>query len=71
MSKTINVSIVKREAVIEFNKMPVDQRLKLANWTPNNMEPSLSSKLGALYYGQVRIWITPDGTLYANKPKVN
>ena len=64
------VAQIKKEAVEHYSRMSTQERLGMANWTPNNMEPSLSSKLGSLYYGTGRIWITPDGKIYANKPSV-
>jgi hypothetical protein len=66
--KTININKSKQEAVKYFESLPVQERLSMANWQANSMERSLSNKLGHLYYGQVSIWIKPDGSLYANKP---
>ena len=67
--KTINITEAKHEAVKYFQSLSTRERLSMANWQANSMEPSLSNKLGHLYYGQVSIWIKPDGSLYANKPK--
>ena len=69
MSKTINITQAKADGVSYFSEFPVEERLSMAQWTPDRMYRTLSDKLGNLYYGQVRIWITPDGSLYANKPK--
>ena len=68
MNKTINIAQVKGEAVKYFSAISIEERLSMAQWTPDSMNRTLSDKLGTLYYGQVRIWITTDGTLYANKP---
>lgn len=69
MSKTESITKLKAQAVEHFSKLPISERLELAEWEPNRMYPSLSRNLGNLYYGIVRIWITPDGKIYANKPK--
>ena len=71
MSRTVDITKLKREAVDYFNTMPKQKRLDIADWIPTSMSPSLSSKLGNLYYGIVRIWIIPNGNIFANKPGVS
>lgn len=69
--KSQSLAVLRQAAIEHYSEMSINDRLAMAEFTPNRMYPTLSAKLGNLYYGTVRIWITPDGTMYANKPNIS